>query len=137
MTQLRYSSPCTPANSPFCLAHALPLLAYQAKALWGGRPLTVERARQRYNPSEPTDAQALRLSEIEHLLSAVKTLKLAEVERWQAAEQERCTRGEGQQPAPDLSFLLYASAEVMPISRVAALAEEYDRLCAALPADDA
>ena len=70
-------------------------------------------------------------------LSAVKTLKLAEVERWQAAEQERCARGEGQQPAPDLSFLLYASAEVMPISRVAALAEEYDRLCAALPADDA
>ena len=115
----------------------MPLLACQAKALWGGRPLTVERARQRYNPSERTDAQALRLSEIEHLLSAVKTLKLAEVERWQAAEQERCARGEGQQPAPDLSFLLYASAEVMPISRVAALAEEYDRLCAALPADDA
>ena len=29
-------------------------------------------------------------------LSAVnKTLKLAEVERWQAAEQERCARGDG------------------------------------------
>ena len=28
-------------------------------------------------------------------LSAVNTLKLAEVERWQAAEQERCARGDG------------------------------------------
>ena len=113
----------------------------ESRARWGGRPLTVERAKQRYNPDQAIDAQALPLGDIEAVLSAVKALKLAEVERWQTT-----VRGGGlavagsshrrlpalQQPLPpDLSFLLYEDADAVPLVEVAGLVAEYERLCAA------
>ena len=99
--------------------------------------MTVERAKQRYSPSQPIDPQALPIGDIEAVLSAVKALKISEVERFQATELARRKlplRERREAPAvesPDLSFLMFSDADSVPIMQVQRLVVEYERLCPA------
>ena len=113
----------------------------ETRARWGGLPMSIQRATQLYNAPQSIDPQQLPLRDIETLLSSVKTLKLAEVSRWQALVRggtpavagviHRWLPARQQPPTPDLSFLLYENADAVPIAEVSRLVAEYERLCAA------
>ena len=113
----------------------------ETRARWGGLPMSIQRATQLYNGPQSIDPQQLPLRDIETLLTSVKTLKLAEVARWQALVRggtpavagviHRWLPARQQPPIPDLGFLLYENAGAVPIVEVSRLVAEYERLCAA------